>query len=110
MRKLASIKSISDLMPIEGKDRIELAAVDGWHVIVKKGEFQIGDKCVYIEIDSVLPEKPEFEFLRSKNFHIKTMKMAGVVSSGICFPLSIFEAYGELIRDNNGNIIGVDIK
>lgn len=86
MRQLASIKVISDITPIEGKDRIVLATVDGWRVIVKKDEFRIGDKCVYIEIDSVLPEKPEFEFLRKNNFRIKTMKMAGCISSGICFP------------------------
>lgn len=89
MRTLASIKTISDILPIESKDRIVLAMVDGWSVIVKKDEFHIGDSCVYVEIDSVLPEKPEFEFLRSKNFRIKTMKMAGVISQGICFPLSI---------------------
>lgn len=92
MRKLASIKTISDLMPIEGKDRIVLAMIDGWSVIVKKDEFKIGDKCVYIEIDSVLPEKEDFEFLRKNNFRIKTMKMAGVISQGICFPLSILPA------------------
>lgn len=89
MRKLASIKLVSSLLPIEGKDRIELAIIDGWSVIVKKGEFAVGSKCVYVEIDSVLPECEEFEFLRSKNFRIKTMKMAGVVSQGICFPLSV---------------------
>lgn len=88
-RKLASIKIISDILPIEGRDRIELAIVDGWQIIVKKGEYQIGDKTVFVEIDSVLPEKPEYEFLRSKKFRIKTMKMAGVLSQGICFPLSV---------------------
>lgn len=89
MRKLASIKQVSELIPIEGKDRIVLAMIDGWSVIVKKDEFKVGDNCVYVEIDSVLPEKPEFEFLRKNNFRIKTMKMAGCISSGICFPLSI---------------------
>lgn len=89
MRKLASIKRISDIQPIEGKDRIVLATVDGWHVIVRKGEFQVGNQCVYVEIDSVMPEKPEFEFLRSKKFRIKTMKLGNVVSQGICFPMNI---------------------
>lgn len=89
MRQLASIKRISDVYDIEGKDRIGLARVDGWTVIVQKAEFKPGDLCVYVEIDSVLPEKPEFEFLRSKDFRIKTMKMAGCISQGICFPLSI---------------------
>lgn len=89
MRKLASIKVVSEVLPIEGKDRIVLARIDGWSVIVKKDEFKPGDLCVYVEIDSVLPEKPEFEFLRKGNFRIKTMKMAGCISQGICFPLSI---------------------
>ena len=39
--------------------------------------------------DDVFPEKPEFEFLRSKKFRIKTMKMSGVLSQGICFPMSM---------------------
>jgi hypothetical protein len=89
MRKLASIKTISELHPIQGKDRIELAIVDGWQIIVKKGEYQVGDKTVFVEIDSLLPEKPEFEFLRKNKFRIKTMKLSGVLSQGICFPMSI---------------------
>lgn len=89
MRQLASVKKIKALHPIEGKDRIVLAEIDGWTVIVKKDEFEVGDPCVYVEIDSVLPERPEFEFLRSKDFRIKTMKMAGCISQGICFPLDI---------------------
>lgn len=91
MRKLASIQRILELRPIEGKDRIELARVLGWHVIVQKGLYKVGDLCVYVEIDSQLPERPEFEFLRPKKFRIKTMKMSGVVSEGICFPLDILQ-------------------
>lgn len=89
MRKLASIQRITALDPIPGKDRIVRATVLGWSVIVQKADFKVGDLCVFIEPDSVLPEIPEFEFLRSKNFRIKTMKMAGVLSQGICFPTSI---------------------
>jgi len=89
MRHLASVKKITSLNPIPGKDRIELATIDGWTVIVRKGEFWVDGPCVYVEIDSVLPDKPEFEFLRDKGFRIKTMKMAGCISQGICFPLDI---------------------
>lgn len=89
MRKLASIRKISNIRPIEGKDLIEQVNVDGWNVIVKKGEFKDGDLCIYIEIDSKLPERKEFEFLAKKKYIIKTMKMAGVRSEGIVFPLSI---------------------
>lgn len=107
MRTLASIKEIAALHPIEGKDRIELAVIDGWSVIVKKNEFQVGDRCVYCEIDSVLPEKPEFEFLRNKNFRIKTMKMGGVISQGICFPLSILPESEYKVGDDVTDIMGV---
>lgn len=107
MRTLASIKLISDIMPIEGRDRIVLAVVDGWSVIVKKDEFKIGDKCVYIEIDSVLPDKPEFDFLRKNNFRIKTMKMAGVISQGICFPVDILPSGDYQVNQDVTDIIGV---
>jgi len=107
MRNLASIKKIIDLTPIENRDRIELATVDGWSVIVKKDEFKINDLCIFCEIDSLLPQKEEFEFLRSKKFRIKTMKMAGVVSQGICFPLSILPKNIYSLNQDVTDIIGV---
>jgi len=88
MRKLASIQKIKALESIEGADAIEKAQVLGWQLVVKKGEFKVGDLCVYCEIDSILPEKPEFEFLKPRKMRIKTIKLRGQVSQGICFPLS----------------------
>ena len=88
-RKLASVQVIKDLKPIKGRDRIELATVEGWEVIVGKGDFKVGDLCVYIEIDSVLPDRPEFEQARKRSNRIRTMKMAGVYSQGIIYPLTI---------------------
>jgi len=107
MRKLASIREIKELIPIQNKDRIELAIVDGWSVIVSKGLYKVGDKTIYVEIDSILPEKPEFEFLRDKHFRIKTMKMAGVISQGICFPLSILPEGKYELGDDVTEILGV---
>lgn len=89
MRKLASIQKIKDLQPIEGADLIERATVLGWHLVVKKGEFQVGDYCIYCEVDSILPEIPEFEFLRPRHFRIKTVRMRGQISQGIAFPVSL---------------------
>ena len=107
-RSLAHIEEIKNIHPINGKDRIVLAEVLGWTVIVQKSDFHLGDKVIYVEIDSVLPEKPEFEFLRSKNFRIKTMKMAGCLSQGICFPLSILPQDREYnIGDDVTDIIGI---
>lgn len=88
-RKLASIQTIKSLEPIEGADKIERATILGWHLVVKKDEFKVGEKCVYMEVDSILPEKPEFEFLRPRGFRIKTIRLRKQVSQGIAFPLSI---------------------
>lgn len=89
MRKLASIQKIKALEPIEGADAIEKATVLGWNVVVKKQQFLKGEKVVYCEIDSLMPDKPEFEFLKPRGMRIKTVRLRGQVSQGICFPLSI---------------------
>ena len=60
-RALAHVEVIGSVSPIEGKDKIVLAEILGWKVIVQK-EFKVGDKVVFVEIDSVLPEKPKFDF------------------------------------------------
>ena len=88
-RTLASIETISELNPISGADKIEVARIKGWNVVVKKGQFEVGDKVVYCEVDSVLPERPEFEFLKDKHYRIRTVKLRGQVSQGICFPLDV---------------------
>ncbi len=92
MRKLASIQRIKALEPIEGADAIEKATVLGWQLVVKKGEFQVGDLCVYCEIDSLMPDTPEFEFLKPRGMRIKTIRLRGQISQGICFPLTILPA------------------
>ena len=99
MRKLASIQKIKSLEPIEGADAIEKATVLGWQLVVKKNEFSIGDLCVYCEIDSLFPDKPAFEFLKPRGMRIKTIRLRGQISQGICFPLSILPDSFELAED-----------
>lgn len=89
VRKLATVRRISDIRPIAGADRIEVAQVDGWECVVQKNEFHVGDTVVYIEIDSVLPERPEFEFLRERKFRVRTIRLRGQISQGLIMPLSI---------------------
>lgn len=101
-RKLVTIRVVSEILPIEGADKIELAKVDGWQCVVSKDEFKVGDLGVYFEIDSFLPIDPRFEFLRKscyrkindtneEGFRIKTMKLRGVLSQGLLIPLSKIE-------------------
>ena len=87
-RKLATIQKIDSLTPIPNADLLELAKVKGWNIVVKKGEFKAGDPCVYCEIDSVLPPREPFLFLQTKHFRIRSIKLRGCISQGICFPLT----------------------
>ena len=91
-RSLAHVEKVAWVKPIEGADNIEVIGVLGWVCIAKIGEFKKGDLCVYIEIDSKVPEKEWSEFLRKKHFKIKTMKLNrfNVISQGIALPLEIF--------------------
>ena len=98
-RALAHVEKIEWIKQIEGADNIELIGVLGWVCIAKKNEFQVGDKAVYIEIDSKCPENDErFSFLASKKYKVKTMKLGkfNVVSQGLALPLSLFSELGDL--------------
>jgi len=93
IRKLASIQTIKALDPIPNADRIEVATILGWHVVVKKGEFEVGDPCIYFEVDSVLPKKLCFEFLIDKNrpdkpIRLKTIRLRKQISQGLALPVT----------------------
>jgi len=89
-RKLAHIEQIEWIKDIPGADKIELCGILGWQcVIAKKDNFKIGDFVVYIEVDSIVPEDPMFEFLRDRKFRVKTIKLRGVLSQGLVTPISV---------------------
>ena len=92
MRKLASIRRIDDIQPIEGADAIEVATIDGWKVVVKRGEFTVGDLAVYLEIDSWVPHelaaflskgKEPREYNGVKGERLRTVKLRGTTSQGL---------------------------
>lgn len=106
MRKLVTIRKISEINPIPDADLIERAKIDGWNVVVKKGDFRAGDLCIYGEIDSIFPaEDARFAFLEGKR--LRTKKMRGVVSQGIAFPLSILGAHSVKEGDEVTDFLGV---
>lgn len=97
-RALAYIATVTDVRPLEGYDRVEYSQVNGgWWCITKKDEVKVGDKAIYFEIDSKVPNTDErFAFLENKKYKIKTQKMCGVYSQGLIMPLSMFPELGDL--------------
>jgi RNA ligase (TIGR02306 family) len=107
-RKLATVERILDIVPIPGADRISLAKVKGWScVIAKKDSMKIGDLIVYFEIDSIVPDKPEFDFLKDSKFRIKSRKFKGAVSQGLIMLLSILPSRNWKEGDDVSDTIGV---
>lgn len=89
MNILASIQIIKNISSIENADKIECADVLGYKSVIEKNKFKIGDKIVFIGLDAIVPDKPEFQFLKKYNFRIKTVKLRRQISQGIIMPLSI---------------------
>ena len=103
MRKMASIKEITQITPIENADRIESASIGGWNIVVQKGVHNVGDKVLFLEIDAFLPEDyPAFESFAQRSTKralspltheyvtghvLKTAKLRGVYSQGAIVPL-----------------------
>lgn len=116
-RKLASIQYVHHITPIEGADRIECVHVLGWQCVANKGQFSVGDHCVYMEVDSFLPVCERFEFLRSSSyknneilgegFRLKTQKFRGQISQGLVQPLSILPKGNYELGDDVTDLLGI---
>lgn len=107
MRKLASIQRISAIHPIPGADAIEAADVLGWTVVVKKGQFSVGDLVVYFEVDSWLdasnPVYASFEerftnWGTKRGMRLKTIKLRKQLSQGLILDISDFADLSPSIR------------
>lgn len=117
MRKLVTIRKIDELRPIEGADRIECALIEGWTVVVKKGEFKVGDACLFFEIDAFLPMADKrFAFLDKHKIlwegkegaRMKTLKLRGQISQGLVLPLDEFPEVRDIVKKNKENVRDID--
>ena len=106
MRKLVTIRKIKSLKEHPNADKLQIAKIDGWDVVVAKSALhRENDYVAYFEVDSFLPVLEQFEFLRKSSFakmgdkegfRLKTVKLRGKISNGLIMPLT--EIIG-LIKD-----------
>ncbi len=92
IRPMATIQRIAELNPIPDADRIEVATVLGWKVVVKKNEFKVGDLAVFFEVGSILPRTEWSEFLfkpgsEDKTVRLKSVRLRKTLSQGLLVPL-----------------------
>lgn len=110
MRKMATIRKIDELRPIEGADAIECAVIGGWTAVVKKGEYNVGQLAVYLEIDSWVPTalapflskgKEPREYNGVKGERLRTVKLRGQLSQGLLLPINVLA-----VKTDSGNYLG----
>ena len=111
MRKLMTVRTIDNILPIKDADMIEQLVIDGWNVVAQKGIHSVGDIIVYFEIDSFLPiEDVRFEtfmkfgvntFEGKQGHRVKTKRLRGVYSQGIVIPLKEFPEIVEPLPDTD---------
>lgn len=111
MRQLVTTRTVARISPIPNADAIEVAEVDGWKVVVKKGDFLPGQEAIYFEIDSFLPSSDQrFSFLsktgvRTQNnqegYRLRTVKLRGQVSQGLLLPVKDFPEFKSIREDTD---------
>ena len=110
MRKMATIRRIDELNPIEGADKIEVATVGGWKVVCQKGLYVVGDLVVYCEIDSFIPTTIAPFLTKDGHYpktyegvegeRLRTIKLRGQISQGLLMPRQVaLDKIGEIYED-----------
>lgn len=109
--KLASIEIIADIAPHPNADALDVAKILGWQTIVKKGQFKVGDRVVFIVIDTILPDAPWSEFLKKgdSKIRLKTIKLRGQYSQGLTLPISVLEEHAQSwqVGADVGGLLGI---
>lgn len=94
-----TIEEIGSIEPIVGADRIVKASLKNvaFSFVVGKGLFEVGQKCLYFPIDSILPVGVQErlgvvgKLAGNAKDRIKTVKLKGVMSQGIVGSLNLID-------------------
>lgn len=83
------LTTIVDITPHNNAERLEVAWVYGFQVIVKKGQYKIGDKVIYVPIDSLLPQWLEDHLfpadakIKLHHHRVRQIRIRGLASQGM---------------------------
>jgi hypothetical protein len=102
-KKMASIRKVVSVQPIDGADAIEYVSLGDRHVVAEKGKYQVDDFCVYFEIGAIVPNNiPALSFMKRVNFKVIARTFMGKVSEGMCWSVDILPS-GTKLED------GIDV-
>lgn len=94
--KLASIETIAAVKHHPNADSLDLVGVLGYECITLKDKYKVGDRVVFIQPDTVLPDKPWAEIFKKKSSRVKAIKLRGEWSFGIIMGLTEVDSLFDL--------------
>jgi RNA ligase (TIGR02306 family) len=116
MRKLVSIQRVAEVKDIPEADKIQAYRINGWWVVDKKEQYNVGDLVVYCEVDSWIPHevapflskgKEPSIYEGVKGERLRTVKLKKQVSQGLILSVSIL-ANAAWADDGDGNFMQYD--
>lgn len=104
---IVPVTTIEALSPHPNADRLELAQVLGWQLVVPKGQYQIGQKLVYFPIDTILPLELSERFGVTRYLskqRIRCARLRGEPSFGLVVPPDQDWPVGENVAEFYGAV------
>lgn len=87
---IVEVAEIRNVRPHPNADSLDVAEVQGWQVVVKRGEYEAGQRVVYFPIDTLLPVELSDRFgvtqYLSKQ-RIRATRLRGEPSFGLVMPV-----------------------
>ena len=107
--QLASFQLITEIKAHLNADTLELAQVLGWQVVVRKGDFSVGQNVVFLQPDSILPDAPWSAFLKkgTGRLRLKNIRLRGQLSQGLVLSLATLKLTGNEDPDTLTETLGI---
>lgn len=109
-RRLATVSTIKSVRPVPDSERLDVVTftTNGWEVVMGRNDVKPGDRVVFFEIDSFLPNDGGYTELEGRcnkvlcgkeGYRIRTVKLRGQISQGYAVRLHRFEDLDQQIED-----------
>ena len=79
------VSQVNGVQKHPNADTLSIADINGYPVIFRTGEYVEGQLAIYVPVDSVVPDLPEWAFLAGHR-RIKAKRLRGVFSMGLLAP------------------------